>query len=412
MLSANVINYGGGFMKSFSYTAQDAKGNQKKGVIVAEDEQAFLAKMKEQGLYAKDYKESDSDNSKSMYKFSSKELYFDCRQLSAMLTSGLTLVKAIDILCKEQEKEKAKAIWQDIYESVQKGESFSASLEKHRGAFPDFLISMVGAGESSGSLDVIMQRMANHYANENKLRNTIKSAMTYPIILLVLCVVIVIFLFTFIMPTFIDMYEDPSTMPALTKMLANISDFLRTKWFILIIVVVAAFFGFRYALKVPNFKVKFDRLKLKGPGFGPLVTKIYTGRFARTLSSLYSSGIPMVECLERSSAVLGNSYIDLCFEDVVAEVKQGEALSAAITRTGIFEPMFCSIIYVGEESGALDSILESSSSYYEEESDAAVQRLVGMVEPLLLIFMGVIIGLVVCGIYPALYGSMESVEGE
>ena len=399
-------------MKSFSYIAQDARGNQKKGVIIAEDEQAFLAKMKEQGLYAKDYQESDSDNSKSMYKFSSKELYFNCRQLSAMLTSGLTLVKAIDILCKEQEKEKAKAIWTDIYESVQKGESFSECLEKHRGSFPDFLISMVAAGESSGSLDVIMQRMANHYANENKLKNTIKSAMTYPMILMVLCIVIVIFLFTFIMPTFIAMYDDPSTMPALTKMLAAISDFLKTKWYILVIIAAALFFGIRYALKVPSFRIKFDRFLIKGPAVGPLITKIYTGRFARTLSSLYSSGIPMVECLQKSSEVLGNSYIDACFEDVISEVKQGESLSAAITRTNIFEPMFCSIIYVGEESGALDSILESSSEYYEEESDSAVQRLVGMVEPLLLIFMAIIIGLVVCGIYPALYGSMESVENE
>lgn len=399
-------------MKSFSYTAQDAKGNTKKGVLVAESEQAFLARMKEMGLYAKDYKESDSDNSKSMYKFNSKELYFNCRQLSAMLTSGLTLVKALDILCKEQEKEKAKAIWQDVYENVQKGESFSDSLLKHKGSFPDFLISMVNAGESSGSLDVIMQRMANHYANENKLKNTIKSAMTYPMILAILCVVIVIFLFTFIMPTFIDMYDDPSTMPFLTKVLANISDFLKTKWYILVIIAVGGFFGISYALKVPSFRLKFDRLMLKGPGFGPLITKIYTGRFSRTLSSLYSSGIPMVECLQRSSAVLGNMYIDECFEDVISEVKQGEALSAAITRTGIFEPMFCSIIFVGEEAGALDSILESSSEYYEEESDSAVQRLVGMVEPIMLIFMGVIIGLVVCGIYPALYGSMESVESE
>ena len=399
-------------MKSFSYTAQDAKGNTKKGVLVAESEQAFLTKMKEMGLYAKDYKESDSDNSKSMYKFNSKELYFNCRQLSAMLTSGLTLVKALDILCKEQEKEKAKAIWQDVYENVQKGESFSDSLLKHKGSFHDFLISMVNAGESSGSLDVIMQRMANHYANENKLKNTIKSAMTYPMILAILCVVIVIFLFTFIMPTFIDMYDDPSTMPFLTKVLANISDFLRTKWYILVIIAVGGFFGISYALKVPSFRLKFDRLMLKGPGFGPLITKIYTGRFSRTLSSLYSSGIPMVECLQRSSAVLGNMYIDECFEDVISEVKQGEALSAAITRTGIFEPMFCSIIFVGEEAGALDSILESSSEYYEEESDSAVQRLVGMIEPIMLIFMGVVIGLVVCGIYPALYGSMESVESE
>ena len=410
MFSAIVTNYGGGFMKSFSYTAQDAKGNQKKGIIVAEDEQAFLAKMKDNGLYCKDYQESDSNDSKSMYKFSTKELSFNCRQLSAMLTSGLTLVKSIDILCKEQEKEKARDIWQDIYENVQKGESFSSSLEMHRGSFPDFLISMISAGESSGSLDVIMQRMSEHYSKENKLRNTIKGALTYPIILLVLCVVIVIFLFTFIMPTFIDMYDDPSTMPALTKVMAAISDFIKTKWYLLIIIVAAVVLGLKYAMKVPSFKIKYDRLKIKGPGFGPLVTKIYTGRFARTLSSLYSSGIPMVECLEKASSILGNSYIDQRFEDVVDEVKQGESLSSAITRTEVFEPMFCSVIFVGEEAGALDSILEKTSEYYEEESDSAVQRLVGMVEPMLIIFLGVIIGMVVCAIYPALYGSMENIS--
>lgn len=399
-------------MKSFSYVAQDAKNKQVKGIINAENEQEFLKKIKEKGLYVKDYKESDSTDSKSLYKFNTKELAFCCRQLSAMLTSGLTLVKSIDILCKEQEAEKPRAIWQDIYENVQKGESFSSALEMHEGSFPEFLISMVAAGETSGSLDVIMMRMSDHYAKENKLKNTIKGAMTYPIILLVLCVVIVIFLFTFIMPTFIDMYDDPSTMPFLTKCLAAISDFIRTKWYILIIAVLAIFFGIKYALKTPNLRLKFDRMLVKGPGIGPLITKIYTGRFARTLSSLYSSGIPMVECLERASAILGNSYIDEKFVDVVDEVKQGESLSAAITRTEIFEPMFCSVIYVGEEAGALDSILEKTSEYYEDESDSAVQRLVSMVEPILLIFMGVIIGLVVCGIYPALYGAFDNVENE
>ena len=230
-------------MKSFSYIAQDAKKKQVKGVINAENEQELLKKLKERGLEVKDYKESDSDSSKSMYKFSTKELAFCCRQLSAMLTSGLTLVKSIDILCREQENEKARIIWQDIYENVQKGESFSSTLEMHSGSFPDFLISMVGAGETSGSLDVIMQRMSDHYAKENKLKNTIKSAMVYPIILLVLCVVIVIFLFTFIMPNFLEMYEDPSKMPVLTKAMKVISDFLRTKGYILVLVAIGLFFA-------------------------------------------------------------------------------------------------------------------------------------------------------------------------
>ena len=399
-------------MKSYSYIAQDARHKNVKGVINAENEQEFMQKIKEKGLLVKDYSESASGDGKSLYKFNTKELAFCCRQLSAMLTSGLTLVKAIDILTKEQENEKARAIWQDVYENVQKGESFSSTLEMHSGSFPDFLISMVGAGETSGSLDIIMQRMSDHYAKENKLKNTIKGAMVYPIILLGLCIVIVLFLFIKIMPAFIAMYDDPSKMPFLTKVMQAISDFLIHRWYILVAIIVGIVFAIRYALKVPDLRLKFDRLLIKGPGFGPLITKIYTGRFGRTLSNLYSSGIPMVECLEKASRILGNSYVDQKFEGVIDEVKQGESLSAAITRTEIFEPMFCSVIYVGEEAGALDTILEKTADYYEEESDSAVQRLVSMVEPILIIFMGVIIAMVVIGIYPALYGSFESLENE
>lgn len=399
-------------MKKFSYTAKDVRGIQSKGVIVASDEKEFMAKMREKGLFVITSKESDSNDAKTTHKFNTKELAFNCRQLSAMLSSGLTLVKALDILCREQEKESAKVIWRDVYENVQKGESFSASLEMHEGAFPQFLTSMVSAGESSGSLDVIMKRMSDHYAKENKLHNVIKGAMVYPVILLVLTVVIVIGLFAFIMPVFLDMYEDPNDMPGLTKALQAVSNFITKRWYVLIIVTLLLIFGIIYALKVPSLRLKIDRMLIKGPGFGPLVVKVYTGRFSRTLSSLYSSGIPMVECLERSSAILGNSYIDQCFENVIDEVKQGETLSSAIQRTEIFDSMFCSIIYVGEESGALDDILEKTSDYYEEESESAIQRLVGMLEPMLIIVLGVVIGLVVAGVYPALYGSFESIENE
>lgn len=397
-------------MKKFSYVARDAKGTQSKGMIVANDEKEFMLKLNERGLVCIDFKESDSDDARTVHKFNTKELAFNCRQLSAMLSSGLTLVKALDILCREQAKESAKMIWRDVYENVQKGQSFSASLEMHEGAFPPFLISMVSAGESSGSLDIIMKRMSDHYAKENKLNNVIKGAMVYPIILLVLTVAIVIGLFTFIMPAFIDMFEDPADMPVLTRGLMHVSNFLRTKWYILIIVVGGIVFGLMYVLKIPKFRIKFDRLLIKGPGFGPLIVKVYTGRFSRTLSSLYSSGIPMVECLERSSSILGNSYIDQCFENVVDEVKQGETLSSSIQRTEIFDSMFCSIIYVGEEAGALDDILAKTSDYYEEESEAAIQRLVGMLQPLLIIILGIVIGLVVAGVYPALYGSFEAIE--
>ena len=397
-------------MPNYSYVAKDANGKNVKGSIEAEDEKDFLDKIHQKGLYCTDYNETAAKAKKSVKKFKTKDLAFNCRQLSAMLTSGLTLVKALDILSREQPTESAKAVWKDIYENVQKGESFSAALEMHSGTFPQFLISMVNAGESSGSLDVIMQRMSDHYAKENKMNNTVKSAMMYPIILLIMSIAIVIGMFTFIMPTFVDMFEDPSTMPTLTKGMIAVSDFLKKRWYILLGIVVLLVFVIRYLLKVPSFRVKFDKLLIKGPGFGKLIVTIYTARFSRTLSSLYSSGIPMVECLQRASAILGNSYINEKFVTVIDEVKQGASLSSSIQRTEIFDSMFCSIIFVGEESGSLDDILTKTSDYYEEESDSAVQRLVAMLEPVMIIVLGIMVGLIVASVLPALYSSFDNIQ--
>ncbi|MDE6729331.1 MAG: type II secretion system F family protein [Oscillospiraceae bacterium] len=396
-------------MKSFSYVATTAAGKQVKGTINAEDARDFAAKAKEKGLTVTKYEEKDIEKKKTIKKFSTKDLAFNCRQLAAMLTSGLTLVKALDILSKEQPTEDAKELWQSVYENVQKGESFSDSLSQYRGVFPEFMISMVAAGETSGSLDTISQDLSDYYQKQNKMNNTIKGAITYPIILGVLCIVIVIFMFAFIMPTFAGMYENPDDMPALTKVMMGFSDSLVQYWYVYVAIVVGLIFAFTYIMKIPSSRLKWDKLIIKGPGFGPLVVKVYTARFASTLSSLYSSGIPMVDCLRRSSDILGNLYITECFQNVIDEVKQGETLSAAIQRTEIFDSMFCSIIYVGEEAGALDTILSKTADYYDEEADSAVGRLVGMLEPVMIIIMGVAVGLLLASIFPALYGSFDAI---
>lgn len=397
-------------MKSFSYVAKSQAGKQVKGTINAEDERDFKAQATAKGLEILKYEEKDISEKKTLRKFSTKDLAFNCRQLAAMLTSGLTLVKALDILSKEQPNEQAKQIWQSVYENVQKGESFSSSLEMYSGVFPDFLISMVAAGETSGSLDVIMQRMSDHYAKENKMNNTIKGAMTYPIILGVLCVGVIVAMFTFIMPQFAAMYDDPEAIPTFTKIMLKFSDSLVHYWFVYIMVIGGIIFGVTYMMKIPSTRLKWDKFIIKGPVFGPLVVKIYTARFSRTLSSLYSSGIPMVECLQRSSAILGNRYISEKFVDVVDEVKQGETLSSSIQRTEIFDSMFCSIIFVGEESGALDTILTKTSDYYDEEADSAVGRLVSLLEPVMIIIMGIAVCMLLLAVFPALYGAFENIQ--
>ncbi|MBP0988158.1 MAG: type II secretion system F family protein [Oscillospiraceae bacterium] len=390
---------------SFTYTAKDAVGNVRKGVMTAEDEQEFLAKIREKGMYVTDYKERQS-STKTIKKFKTKDLAFCTRQMAAMLTSGLTLVKALDILCKEQESEAARNVWRDVYENVQKGEAFSDALEVHGSVFPTLMTSMVGAGESSGQMDVIMQRLSDYYANQNKIANTIKSAMVYPIILMVLTVAVVIGVFVFIMPVFTDLYDDPNDIPGLTKVMIAIGNFLTKHWLIMILLTAALIFTFIYLLKLPNTRMKWDRFIIKGPGFGKLVVKIYTARFAQTMASLYSSGLPMVECLKRSADTLNNTYISMKFRDIIDEVKSGETLSSSIQRADIFDSMFCSIIFVGEESGALDDILAKTAEYYDEEADSAVKRLCSLLEPVMLIVLGIVIGLFCAAFFPALYDSI------
>ena len=394
---------------SFAYTAKDAAGNIRKGVMTAEDEQEFLAKTREKGMYVTDYKERQT-NTKTLKKFRTKDLAFCTRQMAAMLTSGLTLVKALDILCKEQESEAARNVWRDVYENVQKGESFSDALEVHGSVFPTLMTSMVGAGEASGQLDVIMQRLSDYYANQNKISNTIKSAMVYPIILAVLTIAVVIGVFVFIMPAFEQLYEDPTQMPALSRAMMNIGKFLVQHWLIMILATAAIIFSIVYAMKLPDVRMKWDRFIIKGPAFGKLVVKIYTARFAQTMASLYSSGLPMVECLKRSADTLNNTYISMKFRDIIDEVKSGETLSSSIQRADIFDSMFCSIIFVGEEAGALDEILAKTADYYDEEADSAVKRLCSMLEPAMLIIMGIVIGLVAGAFFPALYDSIGHIQ--
>ncbi|MBQ4095722.1 MAG: type II secretion system F family protein [Oscillospiraceae bacterium] len=393
-------------MKKFVYIAKDTSGKTIKGAMEAETREEVNAKIYDQGWFPVKITADLGKGVSGMHKFTTKELSFCCRQLSAMMSSGLTIVKALDILYKQMNKKDAQQTWLDVYESVQKGATFTEALQEKNGAFPEFFISMIGAGESSGTLDTVMARLQDHYAKENRTTNKIKGAMTYPIVLAVLCVVMVIGMFTLILPNFRDMGNEED-MSIITKALFAFSDFVIEKWWLLIIIVAVVVFAIVYGLKIKSVRLKYDEIKLKMPKVGKLIKIIYTGRFARTMSSLYSSGIPMVECLERSSKILGNSYVDEAFIQIVDEVKQGQPLSTSIQKTEVFDPMFCSIVYVGEESGALDEILSKTADYYEEESDSAIERLVGLMEPLMIVIMGCAIGLCLAGIFPLLYGGMD-----
>ena len=395
-------------MKTFAYTAKDSTGKIVKGTMQVESSAVLIEKLQSTDLTCTEYHETKASDIKKGVKFKTTEVAFFCRQLSSMLTAGLTLVKSLDILYKEEPDKKKKQCLLEIYEDIQKGKSLSDAMLSQGTAFPELLVTMVAAGEASGNLDGVMIKMSDHYAKMNKTGNKVKTTMMYPAVLGVLTLVIVVGLFTFVMPQFMTIFQG-ADLPFLTKIMMGISDFIRTKWFIYIPVIIVAVFGFRYYIKTEAGRYAFDKFKLKCPKVGGLYTKVLTGRFASTLSTMYSSGVPMIEALERSTAVLNNSYISDKFGVAIDNIKMGDAISSAIAKTEVFESMFCSIIYVGEESGSLDEILQKTAEYYEEEADSAIQRLVSLLEPLMIIILGVIIGLVVASILPAMYSMYDSV---
>lgn len=397
-------------MAYYSYVATDVNGSTVRGKEYADDYLDLSEKLRQKNLFCTEYTQIEEKTADAKYAFKTKDLAFICRQLSSMLTAGISLVRSLHILYTQEENKKAKAALLEIYEDVQKGRSFSESIQARPGVFPLLFVSMVAAGEASGNLDVIMTRVADYYLNQNKTNNQIKGALIYPIVLMVLLVGVFFGLFIFIMPMFRDLAGDD--LPPLSAAMFAISDFLIPYWWTIILGVGVIILVVHYLRKSPAFALKFDEIKVKMPKVGPLLTVIYTGRFARTMANLYASGLQMVDCIEKSADTLNNQYIaNLFHESVVEDVKHGEALSTAITKIGVFPGVFTSIIMVGEESGALDDILNKSADYYEDESATAIAKLVGLMEPVMIIFLGIMIGMILAGIFPILYGGMAGVGG-
>ena len=395
-------------MAYYSYVATDVNGSTVRGKEYADDYLDLSEKLRQKNLFCTEYTEIQEKQSDAKYKFKTKDLAFICRQLASMLTAGISLVRSLHILYSQEENKKAKAALLEIYEDVQKGRSFAEAVQARPGVFPLLFVSMVAAGEASGNLDVIMTRVADYYLNQNKTNNQIKSALIYPIVLMCLLVGVFFGLFIFIMPMFRDLAGDD--LPPLSAAMFAISDFLIPYWWTIILGVGIIVLVIHFLRKTPWFSLWFDEVKVKMPKVGPLLIVIYTGRFARTMANLYASGLQMVDCIEKSADTLNNQYISNLFHNsVVEDVKHGEALSTAITKIGVFPGVFTSIIMVGEESGALDEILNKSADYYEDESATAIAKLVGLMEPLMIIFLGIMIGMILAGIFPILYGGMANV---
>jgi type IV pilus assembly protein PilC len=397
-------------MATFTYNATDRAGKLVRGSQIADNQQQLTEILRARDLVVTSSREIKEKTQSNNYRFKTAKLAIFCRQLGAMLYSGINLVRALHILTEQEEDKKCKAVLQDVYEELQRGRSFTETLELKEGVFPELFVGMMAAGESSGNLDMIVDRVAEHYDKENKLINTVKKSLTYPIILGVLMVVIVIGMFTFILPTFVGMFPADEDLPGMSGALMAISDFLIGRWYILVPVVVVIVIVCRALSRMPSVRLALDKNKVEMPKIGKLVKVIYTARFGRTMANLLASGMQMVESIEKAVGTLNNKYLSQKFEGVLDDVKKGEPLSAAIAKIEIFDGMFTSTIYIGEESGRLDEILAKAADFYDEEADTALAKLTAMIEPVMIIVMGAMVALILASVFPLMYGALEGMD--
>jgi type IV pilus assembly protein PilC len=398
---------------TFEYRARDRSGGVHAGVIEGSSSAAVASALREKGyvpLRIDEKRSSALDKQFSIPGFKKKvkpkEVAIFSRQLATMVNSGLTLTRALGILEEQTEGALLQGMITNVRQQVEQGSSLSAALANHPAAFNHLYVSMIRAGEVGGALDETLVRLADTLESTVRLRSKVKSAMAYPVVVLVLIVLIVAGMLLFVVPIFKGMYDDlGGTLPLPTLMLINISGFMTKFWWLFIGLTVGGVTLFRRWKRSETGQVTWDRLKLRAPVFGKLVQKVAISRFARTFSVLSRTGVPVLQALDIVAATAGNALVGQAVNDVQASVKRGESLAGPLSRHDIFPPMVTHMIAVGEETGALDTMLSKVADFYDNEVDDTVSALTSLIEPLLIVVMGLAVG----GILIALYLPMFNI---
>lgn len=394
-------------MAVYKYVARDINAKRINGKIEARDEHELSQLLRVKDLYLISHKDITKEEAKN-YKMKLKELSNFCREVGTMMNSGLPLIRTVSILASREDNKKLKKIYNDIYVKLQQGQTLSDALKEQGKAFPDILIQMVRSGEASGNMQDTMMTMNAQFASDNKIKNKVKSAMTYPIILAVVTVVVLLIVYTAVLPSFFSMFEGME-LPLITAINISISKFVINYWYWLLVGVLVLILIIVTLLQMPKIRYQFDRFKLKMPVIGKLLKIIYTSRFARTLCSLYSSGISIVNAMVIVRSTIGNKYIETQFEDSIKAVRNGEALSVAIGLIDGFDIKLTSSVYIGEESGNLEKLLSSLADDFDYEAMLASEKMVAIIEPAMIIFLAVIICIIVISVLIPIYSMYQNV---
>ena len=397
----------------YKYKAMTKSGQAVEGIFDANSEAEVVAMIKGNNyMPVKVERDVGSEAQLELFakKVKKKDLAIFCRQFFTMIDSGLGIVKCLDILELQTENKTLKKAVGTVQEDVQKGLTLSEGMEKHPRIFPSILISMVEAGEVSGNLDAILERMAVHFEKENKIENKVKSAMIYPAALMFVSIAVVIFMLTFVMPTFVGMFQGTDVpLPGPTKALLAISDSLRNYWYLYFGGIALLSFGTGAYLRTDEGRKNFDMLKLRFPVVKGTTAKVITSRFTRTLSTLMDSGIPLIKSMEVVSRVVNNKVIEVRLLDSIEQVRKGVPLSKSVKNVGVFPPMVDSMIKIGEESGSLDEILLKTADFYDEEVEVALTKLTSLLEPIMIVGMALVIGFIVIAMYLPMFDMMQTI---
>lgn len=397
-------------MSLYQYTAKDSAGKVVKGSVEKDSLGEFYSYLRSKNLYCIDFVDNSTEVAEvqTIYKFKTKELVLFCRKLGTMLSAGVSMNSSLETLYETAESPKQKKVLAAMYENVQAGYSLSAAMRSQGRCFPIFMINMVESGEESGNLDGIVIRLADNYEKENRQNAKIKAAMTYPVLLLSIAFLVIIGLFTFVLPSILKIYENSADIPGITRFVMGISDFMVANWLYIVMFIVLLIGFIANAKYMPSVKAVVDKIKLSGM-FKKTTSIIYSSRFARSMSILYSSGISLMACLRLSSNILNNTVVTKAFVEVSQMVSSGESLSRAVGSIGIFDSLLPSMIRVGEESGRLDYVLETISDYYETETDGAISRLLSIIEPVMLIILAVVIVTIMIAVMAPIMGSYSQI---
>jgi len=393
-------------MPTFVWTGRARDGKSTKGSMEAASEAVVMASLRRQGVQASKIKEAGKGLNIELNigflqpKITSKDIVVFTRQFATMIDAGLPLVQCLDILSKQQENKTFKTILLKVKADVEAGATFADALGKHPKAFNELYVNLVAAGEVGGILDTILNRLAVYIEKALKLKKQVKSAMTYPMTIIGIAILVIAVILIFVIPQFSSMFADfGSTLPLPTIIVIAISDFIQD-YFLVIIGAIAFFiFAVKRIYATNKGRDVMDRWSLKLPVFGTLIRKVAVAKFARTLSTMISSGVPILDGLDIVRKTAGNRTIEKAIAHVTVSISEGKTIAEPLKESGVFPAMVCQMIEVGEQAGALDAMLSKIADFYDDEVDDAVGNLTAMMEPLLMLFLGVTVGGLVIAMY-------------